>query len=284
MPDKQLTWGMYGLEMTGFDAPSEILVQLPAGSPRVRVVREMIHVDDPAGNGHRPGEMRFDDGAAELWLTAEESVELVRSTMTVRVRTRERVDDDGLAHPYLGLPSAAANRWLGRQVLHGGAFLREGVCWGVLGAKEAGKSSTLGLVHREGAQVLSDDLLVLDGQTLFSGPRCVDLRDDPATLLGGEEVRTVGGRRRWRLRPAAGPPEVQLGGLVHLAWGTNVAVEPMRPEDRLTALFEHLVFLPDTTDGIALLELATLPTVRFTRPQSLEGASTAVAQLLAALS
>ena len=45
---------------------------------------------------------------------------------------------------------------------------------GVVGTREAGKSSTLAWLAVAGTEVLCDDLLVIDGQSTFKGPRTID--------------------------------------------------------------------------------------------------------------
>jgi hypothetical protein len=203
--------------------------------------------------------------------------------MTIRVITERPVDDQLLAHPYLGLPAAWASRWLGRQVLHGGAFVHHGRAWALLAGKEGGKSSTLAWLLRRGHEVLSDDILVIEGGTVFSGPRCVDLRSSAAAFLGGEDIGIVGARRRWRLNAGQVPPSMPLAGVVHLGWGDRVLVEPVGAEQRLAGLVQHSAISPGSEDAVAYLDLAALPSWRFVRPQSWEEFDRANGELLASL-
>ena len=282
--DSPLAWGMYGFALLGMEDPGALLRPVPADWPQLAVRQERAGPEHRIPDGTAVGVMRIEDDLAEVWVSERESLTLERASMEVRLTTREPVSDDALAHPYLGLPAAVANRWIGRQVIHAGAFLHAGSGWAVLGTKEAGKSSTLGWLQQRDVTVLSDDLLVTEGTTMFAGPRCVDLRDETAALLGGRDVGVLGGRRRWRLEAGEAAAACPLGGLVHLAWGDEVALDPLGPADRLTAMFEHVVFGPDNVDLTVYLDLAGLPAWRFVRPRSLDGFDRAIDQLLAAVS
>jgi hypothetical protein len=203
--------------------------------------------------------------------------------LTASILTSEPVDDDAVLHPYLGLPAAMASTWLGRHILHGAAFLDGGGAIALLGDKEAGKSSTLASALDLGRQALSDDVLILDGATLFSGPRCIDLRADAAVALGGEPLGIVGNRHRWRRRPTAGPAQAELRGVVHLEWGESLDVEPLDPGDRLRGLIASSFPLPRPGDELKLLALASLPTWRLSRPRGIEHLERSTRALLEAL-
>jgi hypothetical protein len=266
--------------VVGLAEPERHLVACDAISPTLTVVQG--RVPDGASPGE-PGAVSFDDGHAEIQLGAGARIELDRATLTVRFSTHDELDDRSLVHPYLAVPVSIASHWLGRQTLHGGAFLRGGRAIGVLGAKGAGKSSTMGWLLQRGHDILSDDLLVLDGRTLYSGPRCVDLRPDAATVLGGDDLGVIGARHRWRLSPGSVSPSTPLGGLVYLAWADDVSVELVPPDERLHLLLKHLVLRPEAADALPLLDLAALPAWRLRRPQRLDVLDEAMAQLLDAL-
>ena len=272
---------MYGWVVDGLDTPQDVLVEVPSTWPRLVVVREGPGRRRP--DDARIGVMAVTDSGAEVWLDDESSMTLERSTSVVRVQSRGRLTDEALVHPYLGLPVTAASRWIGRQVLHGGAFLLDGAAWAVTAGKEGGKSSTLAWLLARSIPTVTDDLLVLDGTSLFAGPRSLDLRERPGQVFGGVDIGVHGARRRWRVRPGDVPPVVPLAGFVHLEWGDDVVVEPMRPPDRLAALFRMLVTAPDETDTVAFLELARLPTWRFARPRSLDAIDEGCERLLRAL-
>lgn len=272
--------GAYGFAIAGLDDPGAVLGEAGPDWPDLRVVRE---VGTPPGEAPAPGTVEVGDDRAEIWLGDGGRVELDRATLTVRFATRERIEDRLVAHPYLGLPASIASHWLGRQTLHGGAFVLGGRAWALLGDKEGGKSSTLGWLHRRGLAILSDDILVLEAGVLFAGPRCVDLRPEAAALLGGENVGMLGNRVRWRLRPGDAPAAVPLGGVVHLEWGEPARVEPLDAHERLTGLVRNSVIRPGDADAAPFLDLAALPTFRFARPRDIDAMDANGSLLLDAL-
>jgi hypothetical protein len=276
--------GIYGFAVTGLDSPSEVL--RPAGDdwPQLHVVRAKADT----GPGHPPdlgiAELFFDDEHAVIWLSDRESIRLERQpTLEVTFRTDHELSDDLVVHPFIGLPAAVATRWRARQILHGGGVVVHGKAWAVLGTKEAGKSSTLGWLARDGYGIVSDDLLMLEGTTVFAGPRSVDLRDETAAVLGGEYIQIFAGRIRHRLRPPPVPSQVPLAGLVYLDWGSQARVREVPPIERLQLLIANSVFGPTVEDSTAYLTLATLPTLLFERPRGFDGFGAALDQLLRAL-
>jgi hypothetical protein len=129
-----------------------------------------------------------------------------------------------------------------------------------------------------------DDLLVVAGDDALAGPRCVDLREEPAKRLGaGEPMGVVGLRERWRLMLGPVPPQVPLHGWVTLAWGDKVSVEPVRGPARLMALLplRSVRLVPPAPE--ALVRLASLPVLELRRPKVWESLPRAVDALLAAI-
>jgi hypothetical protein len=270
---------MYGFAVSGLADPSLLGPADPAW-PRVAVA----HAPAPDPRTARPaGTVLVEDGQARIWIADGGLVEVRREGLRVTFATPERLRDQVVIHPYLGLPLSIANRWVGRHAFHGGAFVLGGRAWLLMGDKEAGKSSTLGWMLREGHQVVSDDILVLDGRVLFAGPRCIDLRPEAARVLGGETLGRVGGRERLRLPTGAAPTQVPVGGVIHLAWGERVDVQPLESSERLVGLIGSAVLRPRSEDELAFLELMALPAWRFVRPRRLERMDEANAQLLGTL-
>jgi hypothetical protein len=272
--------GAYGFSIAGLDAPGGLLGPADPRWPRLEIVRA---VGEPDGAAEEPGTVRVTERTAAIWIGDGGRVDVDRDAMTVTFRTRERLEDRLIVHPYLGLPASIASNWLGRQVLHGGGFATGDGAWALLGDKEAGKSSTLGWLARRGLEILSDDILVVEDGVLFAGPRCVDLRPEAAAILGGEDVGMLGNRVRWRVLPGEARSAVPLAGVVHLEWGEHVEVESLDAAERLAGLIRNSVIRPAHRDAAALLELASLPTFRLTRPRDLAALDTSGESLLAAL-
>jgi hypothetical protein len=282
-PQARTVLGAYGFALLGLEDSAPQLLAADPSWPLLAVVRtgpthEAKHAPRPPGTIA----IRADD--AEIWLAEGDRIVVDREAREVRFETSERFSDAVVLHPYLAFPASIHSRWLGRFGLHGGAFRHDGRTVALLGPKEAGKSSTLAWLLQHGHEIVSDDVLILDGLTLFAGPRCVDLREESAAVLGGEALGVVGSRGRWRLQPGDVPPAGPLDAVVHLEWGDDVRVGPVEPGARLAALVDNSVLRPGNEVALELLELASLPTWRFERPRDLGRLDDAGAALLSALS
>lgn len=271
------THGAYGLRITGLSDAERHLHRVPSEWPELNV--QLAEARDGA-EVRPPGTIRIGELDAELWLAEAGCIELKREPLQVTFATRAPLTPDAILHPFLGLPATIAGRWLGRISLHGGAFIRSGRALALLGKREAGKSATLARLLGAGHQVLSDDVLVVSGTTLFAGPRSIDLREEAAADVGGDPLGVVGNRERWRLRPDEGPPAVELAGLIVLDWGERLALEPLGAEARLRQLIDSSALVPDESCATALLELSALPAWRFTRPRRASGVASSVEWLL----
>ncbi len=183
-------------------------------------------------------------------------------------RVPHPVRPDELVHPYLAPAAAVIARWMGRESMHAGAFAAGGQALGVVGTREAGKSSTLAWLAQAGVDVLCDDMLIVDGDAPVAGPRSIDLRADAAERLGaGEPIGMTGARERWRLRLGPTGGRTILRGWVFLAWGDRVAVRSLPAVERLPRLAaERGLRLPPARPD-ALLELTSLPAWELSRPR-----------------
>jgi hypothetical protein len=153
-----------------------------------------------------------------------------------------------------------------------------------MGDKTAGKSTLLAWLARAGAGVLSDDVLIIDGDRAFAGPRSIDLRGEAAEVLGaGEALGHIGARDRWRVPLDPVPAELPLRGWVSLEWGDRVAVEPVRGSERLMALMPHRGVRLEPAIPAALVRLSGLPHLRLTRPRDWGSMGEVADRLLAAL-
>jgi hypothetical protein len=256
-----LDLGAYGFRLPDLAAAERLLTRAEPAWPRLTLVRL---VDDTPGPPHD----HVSEDRAELMLRSGGWVELDRASAQATYHLRHMPRDGDLLHPYLGPVAALAARWMGRESFHAGAILVDGGAWAVLGDKGAGKSSTLAHLAMSGQTVLSDDVLVLDGVDVFAGPRCIDLRAEPAERLGaGEPLGVVGLRERFRFELGPAPARAPLRGFVSLGWGDEVTVDPVRGAERLLALLPHRALLLETSAPTDLLELGSLPFLQLRRPK-----------------
>lgn len=198
-------------------------------------------------------------------------VRLDRERRTSTILVAEMPSVDALVHPLLTSTAVVMNHWLGRTCLHAGGVVVDGAVWALAGQRTYGKSTALAWFAREGFGVLTDDMLVVEDGAAFAGPRCLDLRDGAAARLGmGRELGKVGTRERWRVRLADVAPTYPLRGVVLLDWSDDpddLAVDRVPAREALPELFEHLA-LAVPPAGIGMLDIAGLPTLRWTRPKS----------------
>jgi hypothetical protein len=132
--------------------------------------------------------------------------------------------------------------------------------------------------------VMSDDVLIIDGDDVLAGPRSVDLRADAAhRLAAGEPLGHVGARERWRLALPPVAPRLPLRGWITLRWGPEVAVEPVRGHARLAGLLPHQGVRVGASDPAGFLRLSELPQWRLTRPRDWDALDRVREELLAAL-
>lgn len=184
--------------------------------------------------------------------------------------------------PHMTSVASTIALWTGRAAIHGGAFLHGGGAWVLLGDKGHGKSSTLGWLASSGVPIITDDLAVCDAGEVLAGPRCVDLRADPARYLNaGRDLGVVGTRERWRIDVPPCPPRSALRGWIFLEWGAEVAVERLSPIERLSRLAPHRAIAVPWEDPVALLDLAARPAFVWRRPKGWRTVESSTVRLLA---
>jgi hypothetical protein len=185
---------------------------------------------------------------------------------------------DEIVHPVLGrmLPLLAETR--GIDAMHGGALVGADGAWVVIGAREAGKSTLLAQCHRQGAPVATDDIVVLEGTRCLSGPRCIDLRAGAARTLGPGVAVRGGTKERLKLPPVAA--EVELAGIVYLAWGPETELVALRPSDSLRRLAALRAEEGWPRDASLLLDLAARPAYELRRPRDLDSLAPSAALLI----
>ncbi len=272
--------GAYGLRLVGLSqAVDEQLVDSAPDWPLMRIERRAGRVAGPP-NGET---MLSSDGRVQVFTASGGQIDMIRDPLSVCFTAPERFSDEAIVHPLLSMPAAVAAFWNGRSVLHGGAFVHRGRAWGLVGEREAGKSTMLGALSRRGVEIVSDDLMVMDGITVFAGPRSIDLRAEPASLMGGESLGVVGARPRWRMRTSQAAPSMVLAGIVELEWGDETRLERSDTEHRLQTLVRHAGRPPRSADAPGLLDLLSIPGWRFVRRPGLEELDPLVDRLLAEL-
>jgi hypothetical protein len=268
--------GAYGLRLSGIAAAEAILAPADRSWPRLRISAEI-------GSGELERE-HLDDREALLRLRTGGRIHVDRSSGGVLFTVPSALSADELVHPFLAPVAAVTAFWYGRESLHGGGLSLGGKAWGVIGDRLGGKSSLLAALALGGVEVISDDVLVVDGLDVFVGPRTVDLRADAAEALrAGESIGTAGARERWRLRlgPLEGP--LPLGGWIFTAWADDLTVRRLAPSEALVRLLRNRAINVAPEDPARFLHLSALPALELRRPRSWETMSAALELLLGAL-
>lgn len=256
----------YGLALPDLRGATHLLHPARGDETLWRIERTRVE-------GRTPVETSVDSRRAVLGMDGGD-VEIDRASATTTFRASTLPTDLEVVHPHLASTAVTVAHWAGRIALHAGAVVVDGRVWAVLGERGAGKSTAMYSLVGAGYPLVTDDVLVLDGARVLPGPRCIDLRRPTAEHYGvGEDIGVVGRRRRWRVElPGSGRDDrldhdLELAGLVHLAWGDHLAVTEVPLDQRWPALLEGLALKLPPADQRGMLRLLALPTVRFQRPQ-----------------
>jgi hypothetical protein len=265
--------GAYGLTLPGLERCPGLLPSPGPSWPEVRVARERV--------GEQPPRTTVDDDGAELRIIDGGALRLDRVAGTATFLTRTPLTDEELAHPYLAPVASYFAGWLGRHALHAGGVCLDGSALGVVGPKEAGKTTTLAWLALQGCEVLADDMLIIDDGRALAGPRALDLRPDAVRildLLDRTREGRGGERRRLELGPVA--HEVRLDGLVFLAWGDRVELTALPPSERLQRIAGATS--PRRPGGErAPIDLVRLPAWELRRPRNVAALPEVLDRLLA---
>jgi hypothetical protein len=209
------------------------------------------------------------------------ALEVWREPLRARFTGTKPPDDQALIHPFLVLAAATAAHWLDWDAIHAGGFRLGNAAWGLLGDRNAGKSSLLCGLSLHGVDVLTDDLLVFADGNVHAGPNSVDLRAETARHLGvGEYIGIVGARERWRYVTPPSEPRTPLAGFVSLGWGETVELLPIPAGRRVRLLMESSTLGLPPADPRRLLELAALPAWELRRPRDWAALDEAVGRLV----
>ena len=218
--------------------------------------------------GDATASVAVSDEAATFPLVDGGTLTLHRRDPTAEFVTPHPLDDEELIHPYLAPVGAVFARWAGRESLHAGAFTANGRAWGVLGSREAGKSTLLAALHAAGHGIVTDDVLVIDDGQALAGPRAIDLRAGAAEAVGlDEEADPVRQRTRWRVRLPPIVPELPLAGWIVLDWGADVELRLLPLAERFGPLAAQRSARLPGEDPLGLLDLIRLPVWQLRRPR-----------------
>ncbi len=216
-----------------------------------------------AGAGPAPGGVRIDVHASKV---------LVEATLA----------HSEVVHPGLARVGAAFARARGGDSLHGGAVAGRHGAWALIGAKTAGKSTLLAALARQGTPVVCDDTLVLHGDRVMAGPRCIDLRPESDRFGPAQSVRPASPRRRISLPAIAA--EHTMAGLIYLEWSDApcelVPLGRRAAMECLIALHEDVGWPSDPHTLLDLIGLRTYVLRRRPDWETLDASVSAVAQLV----
>lgn len=266
--------GAWGVRFPGLAGPGMPFNDAPADWPKV-AVEVRLHAKPEQAVEWGPDRARHP-------LRGGHQIEIRREPLAVDLVLARPTIPECVVAPHLTSAASTIALWSGRAAIHAGAFLHAGGVWALLGDKGHGKSSTLGWLATSGVPIVTDDLVVCDGDEVLAGPRCVDLRADAARHLdAGRDLGVVGTRERWRIDLPPCPPRTPLRGWIFLEWGAEVAVERLRPIERLSRLAPHRAIAVPWEDPVALLDLAARPAFVWHRPKGWRNVEGSVARLLA---
>lgn len=270
-PPAGASCGAYGLRVFGLPAASELLPLPPGDWPSVA-----LSWRDAVGPSRGTG---VTSSAAVIEFVDDEWATLARDSRAATLFIRSPADDGRLVHPFLTSVAVVLAWWDDRVALHGGAFVVGPGAWGLLGERQAGKSTMLACLARRDLPIVADDLLVVRDSLVYSGPRCIDLRAGTSEALGLEKVvGSVRGGERLRLPQRAVAAAVPLRGWFSLAWSDRVAFRSLGPAERLRRLVSHSC-TPYAEPG-RLMELVDLPAWEFSRPRNWGSSKAAVEALI----
>ena len=270
---------VYGMAVTGADDAIELMpLPVPSAADETPLlpVRIVLSTDPPPLPPIIDGDQIVEELVSGAWLNLDRA----RGVATFH---GEPVRRDLITHPYLATTAVGFNRWSGREVLHAGAFEAAGRAWVVLGPSTAGKSTLMGALAAAGVPVLADDMVVTDGETVFAGPRCVDLREGfPAGVLRGAPptLRRARGDLRWRMDLPPIPSRIPLGGWFFLSWDDTASLEPIPMAALLGRLARWRSLRQLPSDPATILALAAKPGWELRRQRDWSGLSGTVDTLL----
>jgi hypothetical protein len=252
--------GAYGFKITGDSVDSALYNPVDEDRPTIQIIRrDLTRENYGIVSGSEKVEIPLIGGGAAI---------IERATGLGILEVPNDLTADELAHPYLAPIASVFADWLKYTVLHAGIVHIANKAWGVVGAREAGKSTLMAGLAIKGLPIGADDLMVIDGEEVFSGPRTLDLRPGAAEYLKeGRGLGVVGMRERWRLDLDDAAPSLPLGGFIFPSWGDEISVAPCPLTVRLDTFVNGRSVQVDPMDPREAMRLARYPAYDFVRPQ-----------------
>jgi hypothetical protein len=265
--------GAWGIRIPAFADKAQVFSQAPDDWPVVEVHANVCW---------RPSQaVEWGPRRAEYTLLGGHHIRIERDPLTVELELCRPTEPEAVVVPHLSSAASTVALWQGREAFHAGAFIHRQGAWALLGEKGAGKTSTLAALDLLGIPVLTDDLLIYEEGRVLAGPRCLDLRREPATELGiGTDLGVVGTRRRWRVYLSACPVSVPFRGWLVPGWADETQLEPIEPAERLPLLPRFRALQVPWERPQALLDLAAFPAFRWTRPRAIRDLGAGAQHLL----
>lgn len=200
-----------------------------------------------------------------LSLTLQDGTTIRMHEETGALSICPRPEPDELVHPLLSAAALMRARSSGQEALHAGSFASATGAWLVLAEKECGKTTLLARLHLAGYAIVADDVAILDHGSVMAGPRCLDLRADMADEMAiGRPIRRD---HRFRVELPPADAEYAVTGMIDLRWADQTEVRLVPPAERLRLLQAASGYRP-RRDPTELLDLATVPYYRISRPRS----------------
>lgn len=143
-----------------FALPELGIAEPGSGAPDLRIVRTGIGRDIPPPDAQPVFD--YDDPSGSVMIWPQVAGFRFRAPDVIEVEPAPTAKPELLAFPLLGPVMGWFLHLQGRMILHASAVTWRGRAFGFLGDKMAGKSTTAAAFLRDGAQLLTDDLLVFE--------------------------------------------------------------------------------------------------------------------------
>jgi hypothetical protein len=275
VPDEAVA-GVYGFRIAGVQDNRDLLVEAKPDWPLLEVTSRVDRVDQRV--------TVVSEQHAELKLIEGITARLDRSPPRVEFIMPTPVASKAIVHPFLSGVLPVHCHWMGRTSLHGGAFIHDDRAWAILGNREGGKSTLLAQLAAQGFAIVADDLVVIEDDTVYAGPRSIDLRVNAYQELGPAEfIGRVGSRERWRIQLGPIPSQVPLGGYFFLEWSERSEIRRLAGVERMLRISAGRSLMLPLGDPMTLPRLAALPGWEVLRPARFEDLPTITEQMLQAI-